>query len=322
MTGEGGTDTSDETVSEPEGDEAAHSNEAAEPPESDAGAEEGAEDPELGEDEPQQDAAPAEDGEDEPPEEEGEPEPEKPADSPPPSGHASWEAAARAADEQARHLRQRLEQLTPFVQQALTRPPEPKSKPSSWVPHGDDPIVRRALTDLRSNPEKFKTLPGEIQARAAQAQGFMDEKWGDYMLDPGKLVEEHVLPKLDGSAFAARLLQLEEAFYRSAGEAELSKHSNAMSPQDRQELVTLTAQGIPLSFAVQHLQMKQQLAALSGSAPKKTEQKKSEAQAREKQRAAQGTKRGQRPGKPPAALYGTTDPVELHRRMKKDGRIT
>jgi hypothetical protein len=335
-----GVDTNDTDEVESSTDDPPHSDAAQEPGETDSEAVEPAEDPSAGEDGEQQvdsdDAGDVAGEEDSATGDGAQSEEAKAPDPSPPAGFTSWDEAFRARDEEARRLRTQWEQVLPLLNRTLEQsaakpaaPPEPAPPASPWT-ITRDPEVRKALGILRVNKDAFEKLPEATRAKALQAQTFISDRWDEYTVNPEAFVEEVILPKLDGTKYAAKLIELEkkvaryeEEDLRRRGREELQKHAGVLkTPQDQQELVKLvTEHQIPLPLAVQFIAQKQQLAELQSQRSKIDEKAKSQAASSQRTRAAQGTKRGQRPGKPSAELFKTTDAREIAARLKSLGHL-
>lgn len=340
-----GADTNEDDEQVSAEAETAHSDATQESSETDSDSVEPTEDPSAGEDGEQQDSdegsnaddaesADAEDGEDEEPEE-GAPKPADPATPPPPDGYTSWDEVRREAAE-ARRLRAEREQMTPLLmrvleqRQQIQQPETPLKKPTWSPPHADEPEVRRALDVLRVDQEAFKKLPEATREKALRAHGFIRDRWDEYTMNPERLYEDIVVPKLEGSVYAFKMVDLEkriarfeEDALRQRGREELSRHSTVIkTPADEKEVVDfVTAHKVPIAVAVEHVAMKRKLAALEAQKIKVDERSKSQAALSNRTREAQGTKRGQRPGKPTAELLGTTDAREIAKRLRAKGQL-
>jgi hypothetical protein len=335
-----GVDTSNSEEAEPSADDTPLSDATQESGETDSDSVEQAEEPSAGEDGEQSvdgdttDDAAAEDGEQVP--DVGAESAEKPsATPPPPEGYTSWDEVAREAHE-ARRLRTQWEQALPLLTQALQgqqKPaaPEPPAKRPVWdPPHADDPEVQRALNVLRADPEAFKKLPDHTRVKAQQAESYRQSRWNEYFDNPERLVEEIIFPKLDTTKYASkveelekRLARYEEEDLRRRGREELQKHASVIkTAQDQQELLKLVTENqMALPAAVELIALRRKAAEFEAQRSKLDEKAKSQAALSQRTRAAQGTKRGQRPGKPSAELLGTTDLRAIHAKLKALGRL-
>lgn len=305
----------------------AHSDAAPEPGDADSDAAESGEDPsasENGEPAVGESDAVAVDGEAEPGE--GAAEPGDPAT--PPASNAPWESELREAREEVRRLRAQWDQATPLLMQVLDgqRKPQPQEPPkkSSWAPHADDPEVREALDVMRANPKAFEELPPVTREKARQTQTFLSKNWNRFMLDPERFVEEIVLPALDRSKWVETVRSLEEDSLRRRGREAVGKHSDVIkTPQDEKEVLeTMSAHQVPFAAAVRMVALQRQVAGIEREKLKLSEKAKSQAALSDRTRAAQGTKRGNRPGKPSAELFGTRDPRAIYERLKAEGRLS
>lgn len=297
---------------------------------SDDDSEELPEDPSAGEDDEQQLPGDELDGE----VEDGQPAkgqaPKATPTPPPPAGYASWDEVTREAQE-ARRLRAEWAQAQPYLKQAAMlirqhqaqQQAQQQPERQSWAPpHLDNPAVRRAYEAVRLNPKAAETLPPDLRSKVQEADTYVQSKWDEYFMDPSRFVAEQVLPTLDGSEYAQRLFGLERTVQQLLGRDFLRANSGALqSPDDVRQLRELTAKGMTPDLAVEHLAMKRQLAALTSKQRKVDERARSQQVQQQRARAAQGTKRGQRPGRPSAGVFGTTDAREIYLRLKEQGRI-
>jgi len=176
----------------------------------------------------------------------------------PPEGYASWEEVATHA-QQAEARSRELAPMAQFGQQVLTQQqpqPEDDGKFPGWkLPHELDPHLAVAL-ELRHDPEKFSTLPADLQKRAVEFGSYVEGNHERWRLDPPSFVRDVVDPH-----FRPEITMLRREISELRAESVRRQHSDVLSsPEAEREFVRLSLEGVPQKYVLEFMRLQAQLA--------------------------------------------------------------